>query len=98
MVRAQTHSLHGTPEIRQTACRTANSLTGCDILPWPADSPDLNPIEHLWDLITRDINRRPLAQTVNNLRTEVDVTWQRLLQATINELVDRMPRRVKPPV
>ncbi|GFV82515.1 actin-binding LIM protein 2 [Trichonephila clavipes] len=44
-----------------------NSLTGFDILPWQANSPDLNPIVHLWDLIGRDMNRGPLAQTVDDL-------------------------------
>ncbi|MBJ5594279.1 transposase [Salmonella enterica subsp. enterica serovar Typhimurium] len=24
-------------------------------LPWPARSPDLNPIEHIWDAIERDV-------------------------------------------
>ncbi|GFW18090.1 hypothetical protein TNCV_4006301 [Trichonephila clavipes] len=39
--------------------RTLNSLTGFDILPCSANSPDLNPIEHLWNLIRSDMNRRP---------------------------------------
>ncbi|GFW64180.1 transposable element Tcb1 transposase [Trichonephila clavipes] len=54
-------------------CRTLNSLTRFDILPWPFYSSDLNPIEHLWDLIRRDMNRGPLAQTVDDLRSAVDV-------------------------
>lgn len=77
------------------ARRTLNSLTGFDILPWPAASPDLNPIEHLWDLIGRDMNLGPLAQTIDDLRTAVDVAWQRLPQATINEVIDSMPRRIE---
>ncbi|GFX02955.1 hypothetical protein TNCV_390401 [Trichonephila clavipes] len=58
------------PHIAQ---QTLNSLIGFDIFSWPANSPDLNPIEHLWDLIGSDMNR---AQTVNDLRIAVDVDWQ----------------------
>ncbi|GFU57626.1 hypothetical protein TNCV_3637831 [Trichonephila clavipes] len=36
------------------------------------------------------MNRGPLAQTVDDLRKAVDVVWQRLFQATINGLIDRM--------
>ncbi|GFW06623.1 hypothetical protein TNCV_2189561 [Trichonephila clavipes] len=44
------------------ARRTFNNLTGFDILPWPANSPNLNSIEHLWDLIGRDMNREAVAK------------------------------------
>jgi hypothetical protein len=30
-----------------------------DVLPWPAHSPDLSPIEHLWDHLGRQLRRRP---------------------------------------
>jgi transposase len=30
-------------------------------IPWPAMSPDMNPIEHVWDFIGRKINQRKLA-------------------------------------
>ncbi|KAI3376192.1 hypothetical protein L3Q82_016384 [Scortum barcoo] len=35
---------------------------------WPARSPDLNPIEHIWDIMSRSIHQRHVApQTVQEL-------------------------------
>jgi transposase len=34
-------------------------------IPWPAMSPDMNPIEHVWDFIGRKINQRnPKCQNI----------------------------------
>ncbi|GFW29597.1 uncharacterized protein TNCV_3934651 [Trichonephila clavipes] len=74
---------------------STNNLTGFDILPWPANSPDLNPIEHQWALIGCDISRGPLAQIVNDLRTTRDVAWQWLPQTIINGLIAKIPRRIE---
>ena len=39
---------------------------------WPAMSPDMNPIEHVWDFIGRKINQRnPKCQHIDELRTAI---------------------------
>ncbi|KAI3357960.1 hypothetical protein L3Q82_002952 [Scortum barcoo] len=41
---------------------------GIDAMDWPARSPDLNPIEHIWDIMSRSIHQRHVApQTVQEL-------------------------------
>jgi hypothetical protein len=40
-------------------------------------SPDMNPIEHVWDFIGRKINQRnPKCQTIDELRTAILQEWQ----------------------
>lgn len=65
-----------------------------NILPHPARSPDLNPIEHFWDIMQRRINalaRRP--RTAAELRAAVTQVWAQVPQQQINHLVLSMYRR-----
>ncbi|KAL0183512.1 hypothetical protein M9458_019208, partial [Cirrhinus mrigala] len=62
---------------------------GIDAMDRPARSPDLNPIEHIWDIMSRSIHQRHVApQTVQEL---VDA----LVQETIRHLIRSMPRRCR---
>ncbi|CAH2007071.1 unnamed protein product [Acanthoscelides obtectus] len=55
------------------------------LLPWPPRSPDLSPIEHVWDMT----GRRLL-----NLQQELVVAWNEIPQEDIDHLIRGMPRRV----
>jgi hypothetical protein len=67
-----------------------------DLLPWPPRSPDLSPIEHVWDLMGQrltNLHNPPL--TLAALRHEIQVAWDSVPQDEINHLIRSMPRRVR---
>ena len=50
-----------------------------NVLPWPSNSPDLNPIEHLWDEFDRLVRQRQApAKSLNQLSQALLHEWQRL--------------------
>jgi len=72
--------------------KARNNLTN---LPWPPQSPDLNPIEHLWDVLERKIRaRNPLPKNKEELWQILQEEWSQIDNSVIQSLVDSMPRRV----
>jgi transposase len=46
-------------------------------VPWRAMSPDLNPIEHIWDMLGRRIHaREPPVQNIRQLKATFHQEWQ----------------------
>lgn len=68
---------------------------GIRTLRWPSKSPDMNPIEHVWDHLKRQVQKRdPPPQTLCELRDSVVAVWQRTPQDFLRRLVLGMPRRI----
>ena len=64
------------------------------VLPWPSLSPDLNPIEHFWDHMQRQLNAlNPRPETALQLEQAVLQVWQNVQMATVNRLIRSMPAR-----
>ncbi|PRD37051.1 UNVERIFIED_CONTAM: Transposable element Tcb1 transposase [Trichonephila clavipes] len=65
------------------------------LLPWPAYSPDMSPIEHVCDLFGRRLTRDPCpAASKDELLLRIQAIWNSLPQADIQNLFDSMPRRI----
>ncbi|GFV74101.1 uncharacterized protein TNCV_4510081 [Trichonephila clavipes] len=60
-------------------------------LPWPAHSPDLSPIEHVWDQLKRQM---PSCHSVQDLELAVQDLWAHLPQDNIRCLINSMLDRV----
>ncbi|GFW06360.1 transposable element Tcb2 transposase [Trichonephila clavipes] len=61
---------------------------------WPASSPVMNPIEHVWDALGRRVaDHQPPPQTLQELESALLEEWDRIPQLVINSLIDSMPQR-----
>ncbi|GFX61721.1 transposable element Tc1 transposase [Trichonephila clavipes] len=60
-------------------------------LPWPVRSPDLSPVEHVWDQLKR---QRPSCHSVHDLELTGQDLWAHLPQDNIRCLINSMPDRV----
>ena len=65
-----------------------------NVMNWPALTPDLNPIEHLWDDIQRRLNEEQLnTTTASELSVAFQRVWTRIPIAFTNRLVNSMYQR-----
>ena len=65
-------------------------------VPLPAMNPDLNPIEHIWDMLGRRMHaREPPVQNIRQLEAALHREWQQLSQQDIRRLTGGMRCRVE---
>lgn len=65
-----------------------------NVLPWPSNSPDLNPMEHIWDQLGRSLDRQNL-MTVQQMQNALQNAWNNLTQDVIRRYVNSMRRRIR---
>lgn len=62
------------------------------VLPWPSQSPDLNPIEHLWGDLKKTIGNRK-SSNKQQLWEAVKLSWESIPVERCRKLIESMPRR-----
>lgn len=62
------------------------------VMDWPAQSPDLNPIENLWGDVKEEIYKA-VPKHSEELWTVVKNSWYKIPKERCQKLVDSMPRR-----
>ena len=79
---------------RARAVIDAIEINGIPHLSLPPLSPDLNCIEHAWDILQRRLDEhRPAVETMAELRTVLPQLWNEILPEMLNNLIDSMQRR-----
>jgi transposase len=83
---ARAHTAHSTIEFLQRK--------QIRLLPqWPAQSPDLSPIEHVWDILKERVAQRGCS-TLGQLWESITDEWNKISNDEIRKLYDSMPRRI----
>lgn len=75
---------------------------GIEWMDWPAHSPDLNPIEHVWAALKRNLRKmfpdlwelKKNALDIEEFKEKLRAAWRAIDQALIDRLIDSMPRRL----
>ena len=66
------------------------------VLPWPSQSPDLNPIDYLWNHLDKRVRQRqPPPQTLDQLDQMLQQEWQTIPQNNGKKLIESIPRRCR---
>lgn len=67
-----------------------------DVLDWPSQSPDLNPIEHLWVLLKVRLSQYGVPpKGTHELWERVEEVWNDIAVDECRRLIESMPRRIK---
>ena len=75
-------------------CRQFLNKNNVNVLPWPAVSPNMNPIEHIWDYLGRKVRARGNVQNLRDLGNALIQEWIFIPNVVIRRCVRSMRGRL----
>ena len=75
-------------------CRQFLNRNNVNVLPWPAVSPDMNPIEHIWDCLGRKVRARGNVDNLRDLENALIQEWNNIPNVVIRRYVRSMRGRL----
>lgn len=83
-------------------CHKARSVTSflaeknIRLLPWPGNSPDMNPIENLWEITKREISKEMVTTKTRLIEKLIEV-WHHntRIKEVAKTCIESMPRRIQ---
>ena len=66
-----------------------------DVLSWPSQSPDLNPIEHLWTVVKNNVRACEPLTSMEHLWERLERVWWSIKPDQCRRLVQSMPDRIQ---
>ena len=68
---------------------------GFTVMKWPAQSPDINPIEHLWWYLKQRLDEyENPPKSLQELWERCEAEWEKIPKEVCQNLIESMPRRV----
>jgi transposase len=84
----------GAPCHRSRAVRDYLTAEQIQVLDWPGNSPDLNPIENLWHIVIKKVAEKQPSSTKALVESIKNVWSTEISQAYCQSLVYNMPKRI----
>lgn len=67
---------------------------GVELLPWPANSPDLNPLENIWAEIDKKLAKTKIS-SMSELEVALHKCWCEITRQDVLSVIESMPDRIE---
>lgn len=85
----------GAPVHRSVLPKLWRQAHGIKKLNWPANSPDLNPIENLWKIVKDGVQNKSRPHNKEELVESLHRVWEEVSVGTLQTLIASMPTRMR---